>query len=154
QGQLLLSLAYHQLNEDEKARAALGAATQIIDHQLPRADSDDLGDGWLNWVFCQAVRREAEAVIAEKWVEPRDQRRPSGGRRGRRRPAGVADKTTQARSASAGKKSPRARASGLCGPWCRRFVCRLETPSSLPPPVRAGPRLQLRRLGLAAGLPE
>ena len=65
-GRLLLSLAYHQLKEDEKARAALGSATQIIDHQLPKADSGDLGDGWLNWVFCQAVRREAEALVGNE----------------------------------------------------------------------------------------
>jgi WD40 repeat protein len=66
QGQLCLSLAYLQLKEDAKARAALGSATQVIDHQLAKADSGDLGDGWLNWVFCQAVRREAEALIGNE----------------------------------------------------------------------------------------
>jgi WD40 repeat protein/serine/threonine protein kinase len=63
QGQLCLSLAYHQLREAERAREALGAAVQIIDHQLPKADSGDLGDGWLDWVFCQVLRREAEALL-------------------------------------------------------------------------------------------
>src|SRR5262249_55671116 len=61
--QLFLSLAYHQLNEPEKARAALGEATKIMDFQLPKADSDDLGDGWLDWMFCQVVRREAQTLI-------------------------------------------------------------------------------------------
>jgi tetratricopeptide (TPR) repeat protein len=62
-GQLFLSLAYHQLNQAEKARATLGEATRIMDRQLPKADSGDLGDGWLDWVFCQVVRREAQTLI-------------------------------------------------------------------------------------------
>jgi WD40 repeat protein/serine/threonine protein kinase/Tfp pilus assembly protein PilF len=63
--QLFLSLAYHQLNEIEKARAALADATKIMDHQLPKAGSGDLGGGWVDWVFCQVVRREAQRLIGE-----------------------------------------------------------------------------------------
>jgi tetratricopeptide (TPR) repeat protein len=62
-GQLFVSLAYHQLHEAAEARAALCEATRIMDEQLPKEDSPDLGDSWLNWVFCQAVRREAQVLI-------------------------------------------------------------------------------------------
>ena len=39
---------------------------------IERGVSGDLGDGWFDWVFCQVVRREAEALIADKQVQPRD----------------------------------------------------------------------------------
>jgi WD40 repeat protein/serine/threonine protein kinase/tetratricopeptide (TPR) repeat protein len=70
--QLYLSLAYHQLEEDEKARETLGKAAQIIDHQLPKADGGDLGASWFDWVFCRVLRREVEALVADKKVEPRE----------------------------------------------------------------------------------
>jgi serine/threonine protein kinase/WD40 repeat protein len=62
-GNLILSLAYHQLKEGDRARQALGDAARVIDSELPRESSGDLGDGWLDWVFCQALRREAEALL-------------------------------------------------------------------------------------------
>jgi serine/threonine protein kinase/WD40 repeat protein/tetratricopeptide (TPR) repeat protein len=58
--QLILSLAHHQLKEADRARRALSEAVRIIDNELPRESSGDLGDGWLDWVFCQVMRREAE----------------------------------------------------------------------------------------------
>jgi WD40 repeat protein/serine/threonine protein kinase/Tfp pilus assembly protein PilF len=61
--QLFLAVAYHQLNEGDKARAALGEATRIMDQQLPKEESGDLEGTWFDWVFCQAVRREAQALI-------------------------------------------------------------------------------------------
>jgi WD40 repeat protein/tetratricopeptide (TPR) repeat protein len=62
-GQLFASLAYHQLHEADKARAALSEASKIMDQQFPNEESGDLGDSWLDWVFCQAVRREAQTLI-------------------------------------------------------------------------------------------
>jgi WD40 repeat protein/serine/threonine protein kinase/tetratricopeptide (TPR) repeat protein len=62
-GQLFLAMAYHRLNEPDKARAALREASEIMDRRLPKADSGDLGEFWLDWVFCQTVRREAQALI-------------------------------------------------------------------------------------------
>jgi WD40 repeat protein len=63
---LFLSLAYRQLKEDGTARQALGEAARLIDNELPYESSGDLGDGWLDWVFCQAVRREAEGLLARR----------------------------------------------------------------------------------------
>jgi serine/threonine protein kinase/WD40 repeat protein len=62
---LFLSLAYHELKEDDTARQALAEATRIIDSELPKESSGDLGDDWLDWVFCQVVRREAEGLLAK-----------------------------------------------------------------------------------------
>jgi eukaryotic-like serine/threonine-protein kinase len=60
---LFLSMAYHQLKENDKAREALGEAVRVIDQKLPKAESGDLEDSWLDWVFCQVVRRETEKLI-------------------------------------------------------------------------------------------
>jgi tetratricopeptide (TPR) repeat protein len=78
-GRLFLSLAYHQLNEGEKGRAALGEATKIMDLRLPKPDSGDLGESWIDWVFCQVVRREAQTLIdspAPGPKKPDSDRRP------------------------------------------------------------------------------
>ena len=63
---LFLSLAYQQMNDNKTARKELAEATQLIDRQMAEADSGDMGDGWLDWVFCQVVRREAELRIENK----------------------------------------------------------------------------------------
>jgi WD40 repeat protein/serine/threonine protein kinase/predicted negative regulator of RcsB-dependent stress response len=68
---LFLALAHHQLNEPDKARAALGEAVRVMDTQLPKADGGDLGEGWLDWVFCQVVRREAEGLLGGTGPEPK-----------------------------------------------------------------------------------
>ena len=63
---LILSLADHQLKEGEKARQALDEAVQIIDHELPKERSGDLGADWLDWVYCHVLRREAEGLLKTK----------------------------------------------------------------------------------------
>jgi WD40 repeat protein/tetratricopeptide (TPR) repeat protein len=70
-GRLFLAMSYHQLKEEGKARELLGEAAKIMDNQLPKADSGDLGDSWLDWVFCHEVRREAEALIGKKQAAPK-----------------------------------------------------------------------------------
>jgi WD40 repeat protein/serine/threonine protein kinase/tetratricopeptide (TPR) repeat protein len=62
-GRLFLALAYDQLHDIEKARAALDEAGKIMEERLPKGNSGDLGDSWIDWVFCQAVRREAQTRI-------------------------------------------------------------------------------------------
>jgi WD40 repeat protein len=63
---LILALAYHQLKEGDRARLALREATRIIDNELPKESGGDLSDDWLDWVFCQVLRREAEALLDGK----------------------------------------------------------------------------------------
>jgi WD40 repeat protein/tetratricopeptide (TPR) repeat protein len=64
--QLFLTLAYHQMNEGDRARQTLSEAVRIIDSKLSKEGSGDPGDGWLDWVFCQVVRREAEGLLARR----------------------------------------------------------------------------------------
>jgi len=71
-GSLFLALAYHQLKEGNKARAALATATRLLDENLPKADSGDLGSSWLDGVFCRVVRREVEGLVSEAIPAPRE----------------------------------------------------------------------------------
>jgi hypothetical protein len=67
---LVLSLAYRQQDETDRAREMLGEAARVIDNELPGENVGDLGDGWLDWVFCQVLRREAEALLSEAIPPP------------------------------------------------------------------------------------
>jgi serine/threonine protein kinase/WD40 repeat protein/tetratricopeptide (TPR) repeat protein len=62
-GNVISCLAYHQLKQGDKARQALDEAARIIDNELPKESVGDLGDHWLDWVFCQVLCREARAQL-------------------------------------------------------------------------------------------
>ncbi|HUG92778.1 MAG TPA: tetratricopeptide repeat protein, partial [Planctomycetaceae bacterium] len=61
--QLFLSMAYHKLDRHDEARLAFEAARAFIEKQLPGPDDGDLGLGWHDWIRCQTVLEEAEALI-------------------------------------------------------------------------------------------
>jgi tetratricopeptide (TPR) repeat protein len=58
------ALVEAHLGRAESAREFLKRTTEAQDRRWPQADrSGDLGDGWCNWVHCQALRREVEALV-------------------------------------------------------------------------------------------
>jgi serine/threonine protein kinase/Flp pilus assembly protein TadD len=64
---LFLAMADHRLGRSHDARQQLAEATRELDQNLPNAMDGDLdGVGVENWLMCQVVRREAEALIASK----------------------------------------------------------------------------------------
>ena len=69
EARLFLAMAYQKLGRGDEARRTLDEAVQIMDTQLPKEADGNIGEILLDWVFCQVVRREAEAVIAGKDAE-------------------------------------------------------------------------------------
>jgi hypothetical protein len=62
----VLAMARFQLNQVDPARLALGMGQEIADTKLPKLESGDLEEGWLDWIFGHALLREARQVIEEK----------------------------------------------------------------------------------------
>jgi len=58
---LLLTMAQFQLGQRAESRAALGAATEAVNHQLPK--TDHLSVEWNHWIIIHVLMREAEALI-------------------------------------------------------------------------------------------
>jgi tetratricopeptide (TPR) repeat protein len=62
--QLVLAMAQHRLGHAEQARDALGRARAIMaGKQFPPGEQGDLIYVWHDWLICQHLRREAEALI-------------------------------------------------------------------------------------------
>jgi class 3 adenylate cyclase/tetratricopeptide (TPR) repeat protein/tRNA A-37 threonylcarbamoyl transferase component Bud32 len=59
---MVLAMSQHQLGQIEQARASLANGAEI-EQKLPKLESGDLGDGWLDWIFAHALMREATAMI-------------------------------------------------------------------------------------------
>lgn len=64
---LVLAMAEHQLAHPKEARTALEEGVGIIETQMPKAGSGDLGFGdWQDWIITHAWLREAKALIEAK----------------------------------------------------------------------------------------
>jgi tetratricopeptide (TPR) repeat protein len=61
---LVLAMAEHQLRRPEAARETLRKGAGIVEQNLPKLESGDLSGYWVDWIFADALRREARAVIA------------------------------------------------------------------------------------------
>jgi len=68
---LFLAMAYHSAGQAEQAREWLDQAVQVIDLDLPRAGRVPLGYSWHDWIMCQVIRREAEALIGGQSKKPK-----------------------------------------------------------------------------------
>lgn len=64
--ELFLAMACGKTGQPEKARAALERAVHLMDTSLPRPGEGDMGQMAQDWVLCQLVHREAEALISGK----------------------------------------------------------------------------------------
>jgi hypothetical protein len=59
---LFLAMARHRLGQDDEARRALDQAGRQVGELRPRSAVRAQAD-WPEWVLCEAVRREAEALV-------------------------------------------------------------------------------------------
>ena len=66
---VFLAMAYHRLGKADEARAALQKAGEA-EANYPNSESGDLGLGWGGRLMFQAVRSEAEELIAGKAPGP------------------------------------------------------------------------------------
>jgi len=60
-----LTIAGHRLGQPAEAKAALDEGIVLLDKQVPppRQYNDAIGGGVENWLVCQILRREAEALL-------------------------------------------------------------------------------------------
>jgi hypothetical protein len=56
-------MAQHCSKQADEANAALAKGVEIAESNLPKLDSGDLGDGWIDWIIAHALMREAKALI-------------------------------------------------------------------------------------------
>ncbi len=70
QAYLVLAMAQHQLGQHAKALATLDKGIDVIETRMRSLKSGDIGDGWIDWIIVQTLRKEAEALIEN----------PAGGR--------------------------------------------------------------------------
>jgi Flp pilus assembly protein TadD len=63
QAYMVLAMAHYQLNQTDAARAAFARGTEIEQMKLPKLESGDIGDSWLDWIIAHALMREAKALI-------------------------------------------------------------------------------------------
>jgi hypothetical protein len=60
----VLALVQQHLGQTDAARAALARAQTILAQEMPDPTKGQwLGDDWREWLQCQAVYREAQALL-------------------------------------------------------------------------------------------
>jgi eukaryotic-like serine/threonine-protein kinase len=59
----VLAMARHQLKQNDLADVALASGEEIAANKLPKLETGDLGENWLNWIIAQALVREAKAMV-------------------------------------------------------------------------------------------
>jgi hypothetical protein len=69
---LLQAMAHHQLKDSDTAERSLKTAEQIIEQKLPKLESGELGVSWHDWLMCDLIRREAQAMITKSGAPARD----------------------------------------------------------------------------------
>jgi len=60
---MVLSMAHHQLHQTEQARATMLKGSEIAETKLPKIESGDIGDDWVDWLIAHTLMREAKALI-------------------------------------------------------------------------------------------
>jgi tetratricopeptide (TPR) repeat protein len=60
---LFLAMTYHSTGHAPIARQWFDKAVDQIERDLPKEGSQDLGAEWQDWIMCQIIRREAEALL-------------------------------------------------------------------------------------------
>ncbi len=60
---LVLAMAQQQLQQEQEARASLARAIEVFDTHLPKLESGDIGDSWIDWIITHALMKEAANLI-------------------------------------------------------------------------------------------
>jgi hypothetical protein len=63
----VLAMAHHRLGQADKARRALARCRGLITERMPDLSKGQvLGDSWCDWLQCQLLCREAEALLQKE----------------------------------------------------------------------------------------
>jgi len=68
----VLAMAYYQLKQIAEARATFAKGLEIVDTKMPKLDSGDLGESWIDWIIAHALVREAKALIHSTPATPKE----------------------------------------------------------------------------------
>jgi tetratricopeptide (TPR) repeat protein len=63
QAYLVSAMAHWQMQRTNEARGALAKGIQLAESKLPKLESGDLGDSWIDWILAQTLMAEAKALI-------------------------------------------------------------------------------------------
>jgi hypothetical protein len=66
---MVLAMAQYRSKQADEAGATLAKGVEIAERRLPKLDSGDLGDSWLDWIIAHVFLCEAKALI-EGRAEP------------------------------------------------------------------------------------
>ncbi len=66
---MVLAMSQHQLRQFAQARASLAYGAEI-EQKLPKLESGDLGEHWMDWIIAHALMREAKAMIGPAPAKP------------------------------------------------------------------------------------
>ena len=67
---MVLAMARYQSRQPDQARAGLAKGVEIAETKLPKVDSGDFGDDWLDWIIAHALMSEAKAVLGTQPATP------------------------------------------------------------------------------------
>jgi hypothetical protein len=59
----ILAMAECELKQNEEARSALVKCSEIVETQMPKMESGDLGGDWRDWIIAHALLAEAKSMI-------------------------------------------------------------------------------------------
>ena len=60
---MVLAMAQFQLKRVGDARVSFAKGIEIAREKLPKLESGDIGNGWIDWLIAHALMREAQALI-------------------------------------------------------------------------------------------
>jgi len=63
EGALCLAMAQHKLGNPDEAAKLLKEAVETLEQKVPKPGHAEFGAGFHDWIICQTLRREAEALI-------------------------------------------------------------------------------------------
>jgi eukaryotic-like serine/threonine-protein kinase len=63
---LVLAMAQHRSQQVEQASVSFAKGVELVEKSLPKLESNNLEDGWLDWLIAHILLREAQALIEGK----------------------------------------------------------------------------------------
>ena len=60
---MVLAMAQYRSNQADQARVTLAKGVEIAESKLPKLESGDLGDDWVDWIIAHVLMTEAKTLI-------------------------------------------------------------------------------------------
>jgi Flp pilus assembly protein TadD len=60
---MVLAMAQYHLQQTNQAHSSLARGMAIAETKLPKLESGDIGDGWINWICAHVLMKEAKKLI-------------------------------------------------------------------------------------------